>query len=334
MIIWGGIGDPYRYLNDGGRYNPTTDTWALLPPPGSPSGFLSGRIFHSALWTGSEMIIWGGCGDGGSKNDGARFNPATNSWTQITTTGAPKPRCEHSAVWTGSEMIIWSGTELNDAILNDGARYNPVTDTWTPMTTTNALAGRSLPTIWTGSEMIVLEGWRPPDYQLTRGARYNPVTDSWRPITTTNAPYATNLHTAVVWTGSEMIVWGGWGTNDPYHNTGSRYDPVTDTWRPISFNNVPSERSDYTEIWTGSDMIVWGGAIGGEGSSLIRNDGGRYNPTYDVWTPVTTTGAPERRELHTAIWTGFEMIIWGGLDGPNSRGEMFPLGDGARLHFN
>jgi hypothetical protein len=31
------------------------------------------------------------------------------------------------------------------------------------------------------------------------------------------------------------------------------------------------------------------------------------------------TGAPHARGFHTAVWTGAEMIIWGGNDGGPSR---------------
>ncbi|GAH95073.1 unnamed protein product, partial [marine sediment metagenome] len=31
--------------------------------------------------------------------------------------------------------------------------------------------------------------------------------------------------------------------------------------------------------------------------------------------PITTTGAPAGRYDHTAVWTGSEMLIWGGFDG-------------------
>ena len=61
MIVWGGIGEPYNFSNTGGRYNPSTDSWTLLPP-GAPSG----RVGHTAVWTGSEMIVWGGWSDGGA----------------------------------------------------------------------------------------------------------------------------------------------------------------------------------------------------------------------------------------------------------------------------
>ena len=55
------------------------------------------------------MIVWGGTG-GGGLNTGGRYNPTSNSWTAVTTTGAPAARYRHTAVWTGSEMIIWGGS--------------------------------------------------------------------------------------------------------------------------------------------------------------------------------------------------------------------------------
>src|SRR4029077_17971043 len=52
------------------------------------------------------------------------------------------------------------------------------------------------------------------------GGGYDPITDNWRATSLTNAPDARDSHTAV-WTGSEMIVWGGFGLGDL--NTGARY---------------------------------------------------------------------------------------------------------------
>src|SRR5437879_3931108 len=34
--------------------------------------------------------------------------------------------------------------------------------------------------------------------------------------------------------------------------------------------------------------------------------------TDDTWTATSTTNAPDAREQHTAVWTGSEMIVWGG----------------------
>ena len=43
------------FLNTGGRYNPSTDSWTATSTTNAPSG----RVGHTAVWTGSEMIVWG-----------------------------------------------------------------------------------------------------------------------------------------------------------------------------------------------------------------------------------------------------------------------------------
>ena len=56
-------------------------------------------------------------------------------------------------------------------------------------------------------------------------------------------------------------------------------------------------------------MVVWGGYDGG---SVAFNTGGRYNPSSDSWTATSLTNAPLPRINHTAVWTGQEMVVWGG----------------------
>ena len=58
-------------------------------------------------------------------------------------------------------------------------------------------------------------------------------------------------------------------------------------------------------------MIVWGGS---KWCRLWFNNGGRYDPDTDSWTPTSTINAPEARYAHTAEWTGSEMIVWGGTN--------------------
>jgi N-acetylneuraminic acid mutarotase len=65
-------------------------------------------------------------------------------------------------------------------------------------------------------------------------------------------------------------------------------------------------------VWTGSEVIVWGGCE--SPSSLCGlNTGRRYNPGTDSWTAISTTDAPSARYWHTAVWTGSEVIVWGGV---------------------
>jgi len=134
--------------------------------------------------------------------------------------------------------------------------------------------------------------------------------DTWIATTTTNAPASRAGHTAV-WTGSEMIVWGGGATGPTYLNTGGRYNPSTDSWTPTSATNAPDPRGGHTALWTGSEMIVWGGF--NESGNL--NTGGRYNPGTDSWTATSTTNAPVGRQDCSVVWAGSEMIVWGGYVG-------------------
>jgi N-acetylneuraminic acid mutarotase len=295
MIVWGGRnGNGHTLFNTGGRYYPSTDSWTATSTTNAPSA----RDYHTAVWTGREMIVWGEATDG----TGGRYNPSTDSWTATSTINVPSGGDLYTAVWTGSEMIVWGGDAFN-VTTNTGGRYDPISDSWIATSTTNAPSARvSHTAVWTGSEMIVWGGGDNADLFNT-GGRYNPSTDSWTAISLTNAPNARGGHTAV-WTGREMIVWGGADVVGPGLNTGGRYNPSTDTWMATNTGNAPYPRYFHTAVWTGSEMIVWGGIPG------QRDDGGKYFPTTNSW--IATANAPAARNGHTAVWTGSEMIVWGG----------------------
>ena len=336
MIVWGG--DTYNgyYVNTGGRYNPSTDSWASSSlTTASGANFPLGRSGHTAVWTGSEMIVWGGSvALGVVTNTGGRYDPSTDSWVNSSLTdgsgaNVPSARGNHTAVWTGSEMIVWGGSDGSGLVANTGGRYHPSTDSWGVSSLTTG-SGASVPAarqyqtaVWTDSEMIVWGGGDGTGLAINTGGRYDPSTDSWAASSLTdgsgaNVATARQNHTAV-WSGSEMIVWGGREGSGSGTNTGGRYDPTTDSWAPstlaaASGPNVPTARQYHTAVWTGSEMIVWGG---GDESGLGMSSGGRYNPSTDSWAASSLTngaglGVPTGRQYHTAIWTGSEMIIWGG----------------------
>jgi len=298
----------------------TGDTWTPTSTTNAPDA----RYFHTAVWSGSEMIVWGGYDNFATYfNTGGRYNPSTDSWTATSTTNAPDARALHTAVWTGSEMIVWGGA-AGATIFNTGGRYNPATDTWTATSTTNAPDARDFhAAVWTGSQMIVWGGFGGGVTFFNSGGRYDPSTDSWTATSTTNAPDARRLHTAV-WTDNEMIVWGGYiDSSNTFFNTGGRYNSSTDSWTATSTASAPAARAVHTAVWTGSEMIVWGGL---NSSFSDTNTGGRYNPSTDSWTATSTTNAPEARERHIAVWSGDEMIVWGGYDGgtPLNTGGRYP----------
>ncbi len=152
------------------QYDPSTDTWTATSTSGAPSG----RSAHTTVWTGSEMIAWGGYDGKADVNTGGKYNPTTNTWVATSISNAPSEREFHSAVWTGSEMIVWGGLN-NVTFVNTGGRYDTVTDTWTATSNTSAPSIREAHTaVWTGSEMIVWGGELGSGSATDTGRRYVP----------------------------------------------------------------------------------------------------------------------------------------------------------------
>ncbi|NOY94537.1 MAG: hypothetical protein GXP55_25450 [Deltaproteobacteria bacterium] len=271
------------------------------------------RLDSTAIWTGTEMIIWGGW-QGRALNDGRRFDPVANAWSYMTNGGAPSARTQHGALWTGTEMIIWGGAG-DDGALGDGAAYNPATNTWRPVSATGAPSPRSrFAMVWTGSEMIVWGGDGGSGARaLGDGAIYDPSSDRWRPMSTAGAPAArsTSEH---VWTGSELIIWAGRGPTAGLGSAdGAVYNVATDSWRPISTEGAPEWRYDPAWAWTGTEMAIWGGRhLPGPTNNGYLNTGFLYNPSTNSWRSMSNAGAPEGRTDMGFVWTGDALAVWGG----------------------
>ena len=106
----------------------------------------------------------------------------------------------------------------------------------------------------------------------------------------------------MVWTGREVLVWGGSvpnPTTDPYAGyprDGAAYDPATRTWRrmPAAPPSPPSLLTAYSAVWTGDLALFVGGSD--------QNDAGRRTAR-----PLVRAGPVERalefRVLHHLIGT-------------------------------
>src|SRR3972149_3996017 len=66
------------------------DTWTTTSTVDAPSA----RLVHTAVWTGSTMIVWGGRSNltSGDVNTGGVYDPATDMWTATSTVDAPTAR--------------------------------------------------------------------------------------------------------------------------------------------------------------------------------------------------------------------------------------------------
>jgi N-acetylneuraminic acid mutarotase len=112
-----------------------------------------------------------------------------------------------------------------------------------------------------------------------------------------------------IWTGGELIIWGGQSGGSTYLADGARYNPSSNQWQALATAGQPSARTGHAAVWTGSELIVWGGR---DADNTSLQSGGRFDPALDRWSPMAETGSPGPRVEHQATWTGSEMLVWGG----------------------
>ncbi len=320
-----------------------THGWVdTIPPFGVPSGGV-------AVWIGSGLFVFsGGYKNGGVKARGGIWNRASGTWKEISTTGAPVDVTESGAVWTGSKVIVWGGKTNSGFVgsVGGGWVYDPAADSWSGLPGKTEPAPRRLPLVlWADDHLTVLDGTDDtvdfPEFGGLAGGRWDSLTATWTPIPSTGAAPKVEGNgsirrspTNAVWTSAGLLVanarFSVWSPDaqadgDTDGGTDAGTDGGTDAGTDAgaawsSACSLPGNRAYASLVWTGSQAIEWGGQSAP--NSLNTNP-----PTYDgtgvlftpgscVTTPIpASAGAPEARSLHSAVWTGDKMIIFGGRDG-------------------
>jgi hypothetical protein len=330
MVVWGGSsldvvppdeaggGDGYSFdpttgttvrirevqFADGAAYSPTRDAWRKL----APTDVSISSHQAQAVWTGSEMLLLGVNEQGDIA--ATAYSPKGDRWRPI----APPPNelkgIAPSVVWTGTEAIVWGGVAGGGAgVLPLGAAYRPASDQWRllPAPPLGNREGHSA--VWTGAEMIV---WSGTDHvgpigqgEEAEGAAFHPATNTWRRLPP--APIDGRYSHTAIWTGSEMITWGG-GSMAAV-NDGAAYNPAADTWRPLASSPLEG-REWHTWLEADGTAYAWGGYNFYAGES-VYDDGARYDPHNDRWEPLPQAPIAKRCQ-QSAVWTGDAIILWGG----------------------
>lgn len=295
--------------------------------PISTSGAPQATQRHSAVWTGSEMIIVGGFQDetATSLSSVTSYDPRTDKWTNLMPPQGFGGRHDAAVAWTGDQLFIWGGfRKVNGATdwIYDGALYNSASkswtlikkpDWWTPRSSTWEFDPRQTVT-WTGGKLIV---WGGVDNTNNKplGAIYDPKAKTWSKINTDSiyAPLRIGGHSAI-WTGSKMVIWGGYaGMSDAFRaitNEGAIYDAAKDDWLPTVVQKAPYARAGHQAIWTGQKMVIVSGG-GVSSRPEISSTGGQYDLETGEWTTYVNEQMAERVG-HRAVWNGEEILIIGG----------------------
>lgn len=308
VIVWGGhdprTGRAASVFGDGFRFDPVHDTMRVLSGTQSPPArFRDGE--QTAVWTGREMIVWGGRSASGALSDGWAYVPESDRWRPLGS--APFGAASLTVVFTGTDLLVWSERAPGAS----GLRFDLSTGLWMPTVSPSTLQQRrGHSAIWTGTEMVAWGGREEGGDALRDGWRYLPSRERWRAVDVSTAPEGRWDHTAV-WSGEEMLIFGGASSGNRVLSLGAAYVPAADRWRALSLRGSPSARVGHVAVWDGREMIVWGGTDGTE----ILSDGARYDPVDDAWRPVEGSPLVGGRNGAQAVWTGAELIVVGGDNG-------------------
>jgi hypothetical protein len=299
-------------------------------------GPLNARMGPSGVWTGSEVIIWGGYHTSGGIAEpvseypasGAAYTLYGDEWRRIAKATIPG-RYRHIAGWTGREMIVWGGYTENwrQGTPPVGAAYNPTTDRWRTIAQAPLRWGQTRTSVITDSEWVVAVTTK-REMVL---AGYDPRADSWRllpplpvgPRDDIRLLWAGNsllflegdgmfrlaadtgswvrsnarpVGTQVVWTGLELISLAG-------HSAGAlaRYDPAADEWRDIEGPIIDGAQL----IWTGTHALL---------IAYLDAPSYLYNPATEIWLELAW---PQRLHIrdHASVWADDQLVEWGGWSG-------------------
>lgn len=258
LFVWGGAdGVNSTTFDDGGVYDYASDTWLSGTGASEHENFRTSgsagapaqRAYASAVWTGpssNKILIWGGYeisfSNPGDKNDGCIYDIATDTWTSMSSIGAPSPRNNPISGFINDRLFIYSGTDVTGQVYSDGGVYDLAADQWV-----------------TGSGAANFERLR---------------TGTGAPA---NAPRGGAACAAI---GGQLYAWAG-ASSGTGLNDGWVYDPATDTF-PTRANlnagtNSPAPRYATAGCTDGAYFFVFGGTEPSIGPG-IYNNGGIYQP--------------------------------------------------------
>jgi len=298
LLVWGGMGRDRLVHADGAAFDPATGRWR--PLPSAPQAQQFDRRNGHAVWTGRELLVWGGTApeDGARAEgpmrpgDGLAYDPARDAWRRLPAPPRPLPPSAGLALWTGRKLLVVDAEADREVAEGGlaGAAYDPVADRWRMLPASPRLGGGQLlgrTVLWAGTRLLVWTFWtRPggpapisPDSDGVALWAYDPAADRWTTLPAPSGPVQSSLvRSTLAWNGREVLAVQNTTEipPDPPRFAG-RYDPEGDRWAAIA---APPRRVPF-----GDDAaLVWTGA------ALLAGGDDAYDPAADRWWRLPAPG--------------------------------------------
>lgn len=362
MIVWGGMTTikpgttQGEVTNTGGAYSTDTGKWIPISNNGAPTG----RVGHQAVWTGSKMIVWAGR-DGDNRRDlvGGVWDATTDTWELIEypytatlgTVGGQDIALQTLTQISETEVLMYGNLAYDEGGDREkadivGAIYNfaekDPAKRWSPVRkSAGALVktGGHTATFVGKGKVFIFGGIEGRSKKTNTGTLFNIKTRTFE-LVEADKDFAPRTGHTAVYTAKGVIIFGQHYKDESgkefLHGTGAIFDvhsDKADKWTVLSSQSTP-ERSFHTAVWSGLEMLVFGGeaALGGRGTLFSAVS--KFNPMTMGWSTVASNyHGPDLVQGHTAVWTGYSMLIWGGqTQSKGERPKHWPLNKGYAFY--
>ena len=178
------------------RLDESLGDWVELTSANTPPGLPE----QTHTLVGDKLVVWGGDDNGTYVNTGNVFDLTTQTWSAMTTTGAPNAAGHALCCPIGDDRVfIWGGFSLpgnTDIFQEGGGIYDLTTDTWSALPTAGGPGQRAYGgAVFNGEEVVIAGGLHygsDPQTYPALGYRYNPQTNAWSlPTSAPNASQPT-----------------------------------------------------------------------------------------------------------------------------------------------
>jgi N-acetylneuraminic acid mutarotase len=324
VILFGGRNERADF-NDTWAYDPATSTWSALDPTGEVP---SARDSQAMVYDGSSgrVILFGGWDEerGVDLNDTWAYDPATNTWTELSPAGdLPAARDGHSLVFDpeGGQVTLFGGSDSRGQSLNDTWAYDSTSNTWNELSPSGDVppprAYHSMVYDSQEDKAILFGGLDGTGLYLNDTWAYDPAAGSWDMLDPAgDLPSKRSLHTMVYdVAGGRAILFGGATLNASFRETWA-YNPADDSWTELNpGGDMPSTDRGHALVYEPARdvLILFGGWDTVAGKDL--NDTWVYDLSLSTSKVSGLAGGPPpARSGQSMIYdsAGGRVVLFGG----------------------
>ncbi len=184
VYAFGGLNSAGSAISNTWEYDPAADSWT------AKAAMPRARAAMGVAVAGGKVHAFGGVGGGAVLADVAVYDPAANTWQDLTgSRPMPTARAYLSATtgWYGLVYCVGGSTAGNGSASNTVEAFDPIERRWLtgyrPMPTARAAhAAGSL------HGRIIVAGGRNGGSALDQTEEYDPETNSWRTLAAMSSP--------------------------------------------------------------------------------------------------------------------------------------------------